>query len=264
MRNLFLYFGAAFFITSMYGQVGIGTTSPSSASMLEISSTSDEGVTYKGLMPPRVPNIAARNAIVPNISDVGLLVFVMNKGNGEAGLQIWNGEGWIEIISITIPSPEIWINEFHYDNAGTDIGEFIEIAGPAGLNLNNFSLELYNGTTGTNYNTVQLSGIIPNDMNGFGILSFDISGIQNGPKDGIAVVKNGVVIQFLSYEGTFTATGSNANGITSTDIGEYEPESNPVGYSLQLTGTGNSYNDFLWNAPSVDTPGALNTGQIFN
>lgn len=261
MKYLFLFFGVVFSVTNSYCQVGIGTTEPSGASMLEISSTSDEGATYKGLMPPRVPSIAARDAIVPNISDAGLLIFVMNKGGGEAGLQIWNGEGWIEIISITIPSPEIWINEFHYDNAGSDVGEFIEIAGPAGLNLSDFSIELYSGSTGTNYRTIALTGIIPNQSTGIGTVSFAISGIQNGPKDGIAIVKAGVVIQFLSYEGTFTATTGPANGITSTDIGVYEPDSTSEGFSLQLTGTGNTYNDFLWNAPADDSPGYLNVGQ---
>jgi hypothetical protein len=41
----------------------------------------------------------------------------------------------------------VWINEFHYDNIGTDTGEFIEIAGTAGTNLGTYSLVRYNGTT---------------------------------------------------------------------------------------------------------------------
>ena len=39
-----------------------------------------------------------------------------------------------------------FINEFHYDNSGTDAGEAIEIAGPAGTNLTGWTLVLYNGT----------------------------------------------------------------------------------------------------------------------
>lgn len=265
MKKIIFLFCIGFTMGNLFCQVGIGTVNPTESSMLEISSTSDGGTTYKGFMPPRVPNIPARNTITPNISEAGLLIFMMNNGLGQSCLQIWDGGVWNDIICVTIPSPEIWINEFHYKNIGTDAGEFIEIAGPAGYDLNNCSIELYNGTTGTNYQTISLSGIMPNQSNGVGTLSFLAPGIQNGPADGIAIVSSGVVIQFLSYEGIFTATTGPANGITSTDIGVQESKSTTqVGESLQLTGTGNSYNDFLWNAPTTDSPGALNVGQIIN
>jgi hypothetical protein len=74
----------------LYCQVGIGTTSPNPKSMLEVSSTSDGGATYKGFMPPRVPDVAARDAINPTVADVGLLVFVETSGC----LEVWNGSGW--------------------------------------------------------------------------------------------------------------------------------------------------------------------------
>ena len=31
--------------------------------------------------------------------------------------------------------PSVFINEIHYDNASTDVGEAFEIAGPAGIDL---------------------------------------------------------------------------------------------------------------------------------
>ncbi|QNJ98794.1 hypothetical protein [Constantimarinum furrinae] len=73
-----------------FSQVGVGTTSPSASAMLEISSSSDGGLTYKGVMPPRVPNVSARNAIGPLPADTGLLVFVESLNC----YQIWNGVGW--------------------------------------------------------------------------------------------------------------------------------------------------------------------------
>ena len=53
------------------------------------------------------------------------------------------------------------INEIHYDNAGTDAGEAIEVEGPAGTDLTGFTLVLYNGTNGAMYNTRALSGVLP-------------------------------------------------------------------------------------------------------
>ncbi|MEZ6061145.1 MAG: hypothetical protein R3C19_12340 [Planctomycetaceae bacterium] len=32
------------------------------------------------------------------------------------------------IIDDDAPAPVVWINELHYDNAGTDVGEFVEVA----------------------------------------------------------------------------------------------------------------------------------------
>ena len=52
---------------------------------------------------------------------------------------------------------QVFINELHYDNTGTDTGEAIELAGPAGTDLSGWSLVLYNGSTGAVYNTTTLS-----------------------------------------------------------------------------------------------------------
>jgi len=161
----------------------------------------------------------------------------------------------------------VFINEIHYDNTSSDTGEAIEIAGPAGTCLNGWTVALYNGSaTQLNvYNTLALSGAFSDQGNGYGTLSFAQSGIQNGSPDGLALVDNGgVVIQFLSYEGSFTAGSGPANGMTSTDIGVSEPSSTPVGNSLQLTGSGANYEDFSWAGNAPNTFGAVNTGQTFN
>ncbi|MBL6459492.1 endonuclease/exonuclease/phosphatase family protein [Belnapia sp. T6] len=160
-----------------------------------------------------------------------------------------------------------WINEIHYDNAGTDAGEFVEIAGAAGTDLNGWSLVLYNGSNGQAYNTRTLSGVIPDQQDSFGIiaLTYPADGIQNGAPDAVALVDAaGRTVQFLSYEGRLTATNGPANGLTSTDIGVAETSSTLVGQSLQLAGTGRAYADFTWAAPSDDTPAAPNNGQTFS
>ncbi|MBU2502286.1 PKD domain-containing protein, partial [bacterium] len=52
-------------------------------------------------------------------------------------------------------------------------------------------------------------------------------------------------------------------GLTAADVGVTEDGTTPVGYSLQLAGTGSQYGDFTWQAPQSDTPAAVNTGQVF-
>ncbi|MEL7359054.1 MAG: ExeM/NucH family extracellular endonuclease [Cyanobacteria bacterium J06560_6] len=158
----------------------------------------------------------------------------------------------------------VFINEFHYDNEGADTGEFIEIAGPAGTDLTGWSIVLYNGNGGSSYGTINLSGTLTDQSNGYGFVVETFEGIQNGSPDGIALVDNtGAVVEFLSYEGSFTAVGGPADGQTSLDIGVSEVGSTPVGESLQRTGTGAGAADFAFVAPAANTSGSVNTGQTF-
>ena len=162
--------------------------------------------------------------------------------------------------------PNVFFNEIHYDNASGDVGEFIEIAGPAGTDLTGWSIVLYNGSNGTVYNTIALSGSIDDEGSGYGAIavSFPPNGLQNGAPDGFALVdNNGTVIQFLSYEGSFTAVGGPADGMTSTDIGVAETGTTPIGESLQLVGSGTDSAAFTWQAPAAESPGTINVGQSF-
>lgn len=164
-----------------------------------------------------------------------------------------------QALSSTLP----FINELHYDNAGTDVGEGIEIAGRAGFTLDGWSLLLYNGSSGTPYDELVLSGTIADQDSGFGVLFFPVA-LQNGGPDGIALVSAaGATRQFLSYEGSFTATAGAAAGITSVDIAVHESPDTPVGWSLQLAGAGYDYEHFLWSAAAPASFGAINPGQHF-
>ena len=161
-------------------------------------------------------------------------------------------------------SVEVFINEIHYDNTSTDTNEGIEVAGTAGTDLSGWTIELYNGNGGSLYSTINLSGVLSDQQGGLGTKFFAKSGIQNGAPDGLALIDDtGAVIQFLSYEGTLTATSGTAAGMTSTDIGVKETSSTAVGDSLQLTGTGTSYADFTWASPAASTYDAINNGQTF-
>jgi len=163
------------------------------------------------------------------------------------------------------PTLSPWINELHYDNVSTDTGEFVELAGPAGMDLTGWNLVFYNGSGAAVYATAALSGVIPDQGGCLGTLSFAIAPIQNGGPDGLALVDpSSQVVEFLSYEGSFVALGGPASGLSSIDIGVSETNATPVGTSLQRSGSGAQGSDFSWLTTSVQTPGALNNGQLFD
>ncbi|MEW8500560.1 MAG: hypothetical protein AB2699_18800, partial [Candidatus Thiodiazotropha taylori] len=65
----------------------------------------------------------------------------------------------------------VFINEIHYDNAGSDTGEFVEIAGPTGTDLSGWQLVLYNGSASvlSPYANIDLSGVLTDDTgSGYG------------------------------------------------------------------------------------------------
>ena len=157
---------------------------------------------------------------------------------------------------------DVFINEIHYDNVGTDVSEKIEVLAPAGTSLAGWSVVLYNGGDGKSYATLPLSGTIANQCSGYGTATVAAPGIQNGAPDGLALVNaSGTLVQLLSYEGTFTATNGPASGHASTAIPKSETSSTAAGTSLQLSGSGSHYADFSWQASRTSSFGACNTGQ---
>jgi len=108
MRNFF----SALFLSTMYlcanAQVGVGTTKPSLASMLEVSSTSNNGITYGGLLPPRVPSQTERDLISATSTDTGLLIFVEETGT----FEIWNGIYWETIYILSTQAVTLAVQDF--------------------------------------------------------------------------------------------------------------------------------------------------------
>lgn len=154
----------------------------------------------------------------------------------------------------------VFINEFHYDNVGTDSGEFIEIANTMGTSLDGWSVVLYTGTSGRPYATYALTGSAA-----LSVITLPVRGLENadGKPDGIALVNSSTaVVQFLSYEGSLLAKTGVAAGLTSTDIGVNENKLvTPVGTSLQLSGSGKTYGDFIWAPSASHTSGLANNTQ---
>ena len=169
---------------------------------------------------------------------------------------------FVSQFSLALPQ---YINEFHYDNSGADQFEYVEIAGVAGSDLSGWHLDFYNGTNGRIYSSWALSGMIDDEVSGFGALSFfGSAGLQNGPNDGIALVDDlGTLVQFISYEGSLSGTEGAALGVTSQDIGLVEGGNILLGQSLQLTGMGIDSEDFSWVSAQASF-GDLNNGQSYS
>lgn len=164
---------------------------------------------------------------------------------------------------------DVFINEIHYDNTGSDRGEFIEVvAGPGFAGpVSGASVVLYNGSDGGVVATHALSTFAVGDLTAskHQIYSRMISEIQNGP-DGVAVVVGGIVTQFISYGGSFQATAGPASGMISTDTVVKQTTTEVVGQAaLGLTGTGGAPPQFTWTkfTGKPHSPGAANFGQTF-
>lgn len=146
------------------------------------------------------------------------------------------------------------ITEIHYDNAGTDAGEAIEVTAAPGTDLTGWSVVLYNGTVPTSGVVYSTKALPAANAQGVSVVTYPVDGIQNGGNDGVALVRpDGSVAEFISYEGVLTASAGPAAGRTSTDIGVSESSTTPVGASLQKV-------DGAWKVATTSSFGVPNGG----
>jgi hypothetical protein len=109
------------------------------------------------------------------------------------------------------------INEIVYDPGGPDVGCFIEILGPPGLDLTGYTLDAINGSDGVTTPVAALAGHALG-ASGYFVLAQDatvkvavgatkrvdaMADLQNGP-DSILLKRGGTVVDALGY-GSFTA-----------------------------------------------------------
>ena len=166
--------------------------------------------------------------------------------------------------------PTAWVNELHYDNAGADTGELVEVAVDAAFAaLDALTLTLYNGASGEPYGQHALDAFAAGERAGAAQLyhlALAEGGLQNGAPDGLALsfhdaALGDTLLAFVCYEGTMTAAAGPAAGATCRDLGVAESSATPVGASLQLGGAGSRADAFAWVADQAQTAGAPNAGQ---
>ena len=149
-----------------------------------------------------------------------------------------------------------FISEIHYDNAGADVGEFVAVTGPAGLDLSGWKIVLYNGSNGQSYRSVDLSGELQGTAGSLVEAYWTMSGIQNGP-DAVALVSGaGSVAEFIAYEAAVTAGNGDAAGLTARQLPVDENSSTAIGQSLQRVG---GLDLWSWRVAQA-TPGIVNSG----
>ncbi len=146
---------------SVYPQVGINTINPSSASVLDVNSSSD-GINFGGLKPPIISSLTERNTIQPGISDIGLLIFLSDAINSDFCFQIWNGSSWEDIYCIITPAiVDIATQDFDFNqtwsytvnpslyNVGNDIWDIVTtLANITGFSGNFLGCRDLNNTNG--------------------------------------------------------------------------------------------------------------------
>ena len=152
-----------------------------------------------------------------------------------------------------------FISEIHYDNASTDVDEFVEVHLPPGTSSAGLSIVLYNGGTGAVYDTDALPVVTaPAAASAVAVIDYPVNGLQNDA-EGIALVRGTEVLEYLSYEGVVTATNGPTSGRTSTDIRVSEPGTTPVGQSLSRTYDA-ATDRLVWAGPAAASKGAVNSG----
>jgi len=227
MRFLFCAFFLCLSNFLMFSQVGIGTTNPSAAAVLDISGVSSNGMRFGGLMPPRVPSQVQRDAISINSADTGLLVFVEDSGT----FEIWNGIYWETIYTLSTQAVTLAVQDFDSNinwnyslnqavyNTNNDIWDIVTTLGPNTSAIDNVSgyylgcRDLDNAITGTNFIhviafvNVDVSSIV----NGRLAFDFDVFEFDNGDDVQYEVFHDDVsqgIVNFINGSGDLSLEGT--------------------------------------------------------
>ncbi|MEO5728763.1 MAG: lamin tail domain-containing protein [Byssovorax sp.] len=170
------------------------------------------------------------------------------------------GKACVGCSIVTVVSPVI--NEIVYDTSGADVGCFIEILGPPGLDLTGYTLDAVNGSDGTAAVVASLAGHTIG-ASGYFVLAQDATvsvaagsnklikataDLQNGP-DSVVLKSGGAVVDALGY-GSFAAGQVFA--------GEKLPATATSGSLCRIPSGKDSGDNSVDFAPCALTPGASN------
>ena len=164
------------------------------------------------------------------------------------------------VSSLLYALPNAWINEVHYDNAGSDSGEFVEVMveDPEEFSLGDLTLYMYNGHDGCPYCLDCVSEFDAGErIASRQVFTWFQRGIQNDC-EGMILVYYDVPVDMIAYEGSFTGTVPPAERLPFTDVGVAESGSSPSNASIYLSGMPGD----AWCYGYPSTPGKFNPGQL--
>jgi uncharacterized protein len=173
----------------------------------------------------------------------------------------------------TTTTMKAFINELHYQNEYTDVGEFVEVViTDATFKDQIGGLVLYDGTTGAAYRSLSVPEATPftNNTTTSSVVSYLVWDMKEDILDvgphGVALHDTaGVVLEFISYGGgSFMAVDGVAKGMISLDIGYSQSKDSSKDNSLQRIGVGaaGTISDGRW-VLAPRTRGAANVLQTF-
>ena len=227
MRNFFCILFTHLFSFLVYSQVGIGTINPSIASVLEVSSSVNNGMSYGGFMPPRVPTQIQRDAIPVSSTDIGLLVFVQDSGT----FQIWNGIYWETIHTLGTQAVTFAVQDFDTNinwnyslnpmvyNTNNDIWDIVTTLGPGTSEIDMVSgyflgcRDLDNPITGINliHEIAFINVNISRVVNARLAFDYDVFEFDNGDDVQYEVFHDDVsqgIVNFVNGSGDLTVEGT--------------------------------------------------------
>ena len=164
-----------------------------------------------------------------------------------------------------ISSAAIVINEIDYDQPGTDTAEFIELfnSGSSSISLDNYSISLINGNSGSSYRSIDLTGFNVN-ANGYFVVCGDAEQVancdysfttssgwfQNGSPDALGLFENNDLLDSISYEGSmdiytegdvFTLDDSNVDILSiGRKIDGFDTDNNALDFELNCITPGSA------------------------
>ena len=164
--------------------------------------------------------------------------------------------------------PKLIINEVDYDQPSSDKAEFVEImnTGNAPAELDGVSLVLVNGNGAAPYQTIALPAVMLEAgdyfvvcANAATVANCDldiINSIQNGSPDAVALMRAGLVIDTVSYEGDVAAPYTEGSGAGLSDSGSSSQGNKSISRFPNGMDTDQNNADFVF---SCITPGLGNT-----
>lgn len=157
----------------------------------------------------------------------------------------------------------IYINELHFNNKITDIDKGIEIAGRAGIELENYVLAIYTNQ-GNLDRTITLSGLVPDQLQGYGAVWVPDPELPVHSAVALVNTVTGVTTDFIAHRVApgVVANDGPAAGQPAFWQGRNEDPNTPVNYSIQRQGDIACPNTSLeWVGPAQSSRGQLNFAQ---